>query len=335
MVLVLRGGPPDPGGPIGTGLSARLQVARIGAERAGGGETSPGLVQTMVAVEPGTEGVFNINGVDADAFPVTRDHVTGETDIYRVVAPLANPNGVWSTIGVASGEDQLVVTQAPGTPAPWGLKPCNLENLELAIRVPGPVPVRHLARPFQADHPSILSHRVRRGGGRYLQQTETVVRFVKQGVTEPQEREDTVLIAWIYRTTRSDHRAEVLDIVVANAAWSSEDDAYLPSAAGDGEVFFAFVKALGYESQDSVEFIAPRLHQNAGATESNLVNVPPGWPNAWHHFPPGSWFSRRMVVYRTSEVSQRLASDIVQRRDFAMAAGDVGYCRGNWGGWTT
>ncbi|MEO0662502.1 MAG: hypothetical protein AAFZ87_13280, partial [Planctomycetota bacterium] len=42
-----------------------------------------------------------------------------------------------------------------------------------------------------------------------------------------------------------------------------------------------------------------------------------------------------MVVYRTSEVSQRLASDIVQRRDFAMASGDVGYCRGNWGGWTT
>ncbi|MEO0663243.1 MAG: hypothetical protein AAFZ87_17035, partial [Planctomycetota bacterium] len=174
--MVLRGGPPDPGGPIGTGLSARLQVARIGAERAGGGETSPGLVQAMVAVEPGTEGVFNINGVDADAFPVTRDHVTGEPDIYRVVAPLANPNGVWSTIGVASGEDQLVVTQAPGAPAPWGLKPCNLENLELAIRVPGPVAARHVARPFQPGSSSILSHRVRRGGGRYLEQTETVVR---------------------------------------------------------------------------------------------------------------------------------------------------------------
>ncbi|MEO0662248.1 MAG: hypothetical protein AAFZ87_11970, partial [Planctomycetota bacterium] len=334
MALVLTGGP-DGGGPgTGTGLTAKIQVARLGAQRTGGGATATGLLQAMIAIEPGTDPVFNIGGVDCDAWPVTRDRVTGEPDVYRIAAPLANPNGTWSTIGVAAGADQLVVTQSPGTPAPASLLECNLEGFELAVRVAGVGTTRHVARPFLTGHPSILSHRVRREG-RYLRQTETIVRFIKQGVSTPSAPDDAVLVAAVYRTTRCDYRAETVDVVVMNGAWSSADDPYQESQAGDGVVHFAFVKARGYEAQDTVDFIAPRLHQNAGATESNLVNVPPGWPDAWHHFPPGSWFSRRMVVYRTAEVPAQVAEDIVRRRDFGMTEGDLGYSNGNWGGWST
>lgn len=328
MTLILRGPQESAGG----GASAPMQCARIGGLRLGGGLTGPALVQAMIPIAPGSPLAFNINGVDCDVFPFTRDHVTGETDVVRIVAPVSNPTGRFSTIGRSTGAELLTVTQAAGTPAAATLRPCNLAGLQLHIKVAG-VAERFVARPFDATHASVLATRTRRSG-RYLEQTETLVRLVRQGVTTPSARTDTILVAYVYRTTRCDHRAEQIDVAVMNARWSPSDNAYQVSQAGDGEIYFEFVKLLGYEAQDSVEFMAPRLHQNAGPTESNLVNTAPGWPTAAHQFAPGSWFARRFVIYRTAEVTVQVARDIARRRDWAWSEGDLGYCNGNWGGFS-
>lgn len=316
-------------------LSTQLLTARLGAARTGGGITTPSLVQVVAPIEPGSPLVGSINGVDADVFPVTRDYVTGEPDVVRFVAPAANPAGGWSIPSRGTSSSALRLEQAPGTFHGDTLKECDLSDLQLSMEVRGFSGVRFVARPFQAGHPTVLRTKVRRDG-RYIRQTATLCRFIKQGVQgEPTEREDECLLVEVFRTTRSDYRAETLDFVVMNGRWRASDDPYSVSPTGDGGFRFRLLQLVGIDGQDQVELFLPRPgHHTISSSGVWMVTAPSGGAGRFHYMAPGSYFARRLVIYRGNEVPVQVARDIVQRKDFSWAEGEIGYANHSvWAGY--
>lgn len=329
MALVMTGTP-----EAGPAVSAPLMVAGLGTQRGGGGWTGVGLVQAVIPHEPGAPLAYSIDGVAADVFPVTRDHLDySQPDTVHVVAPRSSPTGSWSVIGESSGSSLARISTEPGIQATGTLREVTVSNLELHIRRRGSSN-RYIARPFDQSGPSHL-HTYTRFEGNFIRQTVTLCRFVRQGLSTVIAPEDSCLLLYVCRTTRTDYFAETFDFVVMNGKWNPDDDQYEVSEAGDGEVYFNFCKLVGYDAGDAVEFIAPRQFANVGATETNLVSGIGGSLANFHHIGPGSYFARRVVIYRQGIVPQNVARDIVRRRDFAWAEGALGYNNGRWCGFAT
>lgn len=332
MAFIFRAPPPP------SGLSPLLG-ARIGGLQNATGFTGSSLVQAVVPLEAGEPLDFTIAGVEADVFPMTRHAATGEPDIARICALVPNPSGRWSIPGAANTDGLIEIARGPGFPAAAELKPVNLQGLTIRAKVAN-VSGTYEARPFEPGSPSILHEEIRRDG-RYIKQTRTLCTLVRTGFTEISEKTDSVLLALVIRTTRSDFRAEQIDVKIANAKFSSEDDPWSTSVAGDGPVKFGWIQLLGYESQDTAELFLERSGTHTVVLKDqpgeyvNLVNTLPGWPSEWHGFYPGSHFTRRILIYRRNEVTQAIAEDICRKRDFAWSEGEIGYCNGKWAGYAS